>query len=128
MRQYRGKRVDGKGWVYGYYFADANGRHFILECRLIAFPDPDDDWMVDCFIEVTPETVGQSIGVKDKDGVEIYCGDTFRVGGGVFVVCWVETMAGFELRSIRTDGWKNINHVRRMSRLGTIHDKEASHD
>ncbi|MEO9884015.1 MAG: YopX family protein [Balneola sp.] len=54
--KFRGKRIDGSGWVYGYLISIrsiSNGiEHF----------------------EVDPETVGQFTGLIDKYGKEIYGG------------------------------------------------------
>jgi len=88
MRQYRGivKGVDTpkKRWAYGWYF-EIEGKHFIL---------PDDAYWgryanggVFGFIEVIPETVGQSTGLKDKNGEEkkdVYANDKIIITDGDF--------------------------------------------
>ena len=71
MRPYRGMTKEGK-WVYGYY---------AKQCYCIGSSGPD--IVQDIIIElgslvphiVILSTVGQSIGRKDKNGVEIYVGD-----------------------------------------------------
>lgn len=73
--KFRGLRCDGKGWAYGFLFIarERPGRtaHFII------LDDGECNSPVKMVL-VTPATVGQFMGLKGKDGVEIWEGDIIK--------------------------------------------------
>ena len=84
MRPYKAKRKNNGEWVYGsliYYEAYNlnDGVHkpepgkCYIRAQKIEWLNKDDDkcWTYPTF-EVIPATVGQSIGIEDKNGKEIY--------------------------------------------------------
>jgi len=89
IREYRGKRKDGKGWVYGWYIK-TDFAVYIVPAEYVV------NWKV--FIEVIPETVGEFTGKEDKNGVKIYEGDTILPKGNktYYFVKWCNN--GWKLR------------------------------
>ncbi len=77
MRQYRGKTKDGL-WVYGYLFKVWE-KAYILWGTTNDIPD---------MLEVIPETIGQPIGLKDKDGKDLgwWEGDLFLFNAGNYKI------------------------------------------
>lgn len=113
--KFRGLRIDGKGWVYGY--VDYN------EYNNIAVIHSDASTT-----QVIPETVGQFTGLTDKNGKEIYEGDKLiNSKREVGLVVWYE--AGFHLECNRRNGSTfyiplDKGFLQNKEIIGNIHEKE----
>ena len=120
QRLYRGLTKDGK-WMYGWYF-ERDGYSYIMPQDAHALYGE----------AVIPSSIGQQVGLPDKNKKEIYQGDLLRGtthSTGLYEVVWCEMWAGFfrkvieaseyepngsELQPLSIDGAKDheiIGHV-----------------
>jgi len=70
MREHRGQTKDGK-WVKGWYF-ELEDIHYIMPDTASTFTTKimTEHFVIEGFIEVIPESVGQDTGLKDKKRTE----------------------------------------------------------
>ena len=121
MRLYRaipvGKPIKSENFVYGWYSEEA-GKSYIAYVRGVG---------VSFKPEVIPSTVGQQVGLKDRDDKEeVYEDDLMKDLLHTYRVCWAELDAGFRLIDIEEP--KNQLRgaaIRLLTKMGTIHDEEA---
>lgn len=81
--KFRGRNIETGEWVYGHLFYFDDGRHFISPTGtdvVGGYGGAPARYKLEnlvCF-EIKPETVGESTGLIDRNGVEIFDGDVVQ--------------------------------------------------
>lgn len=125
--KFKAKRIDGKGWVEGYFYEE-NGNTYIIENR-------QKESMLNRNVthEVDPSTVCQFTGAKDCDGTSIYKHDLLRSEktDSTYEVVWNQGNSSFSLVNTEVPVLYPTNTMGRMlhnRRLKVIGNKLAYED
>lgn len=89
---FRAKDAKSKKWVYGNFVKAFDGERYFYQIEIA-------DRHVYRLYDVNPETVGQFIGLKDKNGVKIFEGMNLLTPTGIAKVIYDEYKCCFALLS-----------------------------
>ena len=97
--KFKAKRLDGKGWVCGYFYEE-NGNTYIIENR-----QKESKLNRNLAYKVDPSTVCQFTGENDMNGNEIYIGDIISnlETGSIIEVTWNERLKRLDCKFLNAD-------------------------
>lgn len=126
---FRGKRVDNGEWIFGNILHQTNhyghicDRWFIIEGSYI------DDYGIDFPVQVQKKTIGQYIGLCDKNGNRIFEGgilaDPEAPKDDAGTVCYGKSNCTCcdGIYGFYTDGGADLRYASQYVIIGNIHDK-----
>ena len=120
--KFRGKRLDGSGWVYGDLIHENNG-NVAIKTNLDTWDENDDNIEpYGEYVLVKSYTVGQYIWLNDINGKSIYEGDIVRGinARNILVVEWDEGYSEFMMVD-KTD-YQQYSIYQECEIIGNIHD------
>ena len=125
--EFRGRTAKGE-WVYGYHAKFRNYKNEVYSAIIPKDEETDEGYMDDLH-PVIPETVGQYVGIKDKNRKKIFEGDILVFCKGATYPYQIE-WDGMGWKLYRSDGKRikeafecnEIHYVNISEVIGNIHD------
>ena len=124
--KFKAKRLDGKGWVCGYFYEE-NDNTYIIENR-----QKESKLNRNLTYKVEPSTVCQFTGENDMNGNEIYIGDiisNLEIGSRIGVT-WNERLKRLDCKFLNADKGLEVpfgifvSRFKRIVVVGNKFDKE----
>ena len=124
--KFKAKRIDGKGWVCGYFYEE-NGNTYIIENR-----QKESKLNRNLTYKVELSTVCQFTGENDMNGNEIYIGDIISnlETGSIIGVTWNERLKRLDCKFLNADKGLEVpfgifvSRFKRIVVVGNKFDKE----
>lgn len=123
--KFKAKRLDGKGWVCGYFYEE-NGNTYIIENR-----QKESKLNRNLTYQVDPSTVCMFTGLRDRDGKEIWEGDIVRDNydllciDNLYEVVYIEEEGTFAFKSLdKVDNYEPFVNLLEAYVVGNKFDKE----
>lgn len=123
--KFKAKRLDGKGWVCGYFYEE-NGNTYIIENR-----QNESKLNRNPTYQVDPSTVCQFTGLKDSEGKEIWEGDIVHDSydllciDNLYEVVYIEEEGAFAFKSLdKVDNYEPFVNLLEAYVVGNKFDKE----
>lgn len=123
--KFNAKRLDGKGWVCGYFYEE-NGNTYIIENR-----QKESKLNRNPTYQVDPSTVCQFTGLKDSEGKEIWEGDIVHDSydllciDNLYEVVYIEEEGAFAFKSLdKVDNYEPFVNLLEAYVVGNKFDKE----